>query len=83
MNKEEFEQFNKKIRSKGIVISRVPQSTRDKFVKLAEDEFSQDYGLCLKWCLDQAIEYKEVKKLLFNDKFLEELKCYVNTVEKS
>lgn len=48
MNTEEFKQLNKEIRSKGIVMSRVPTETRDAFVALAEKEFCGDYGLTLK-----------------------------------
>jgi len=47
MNKEEFDVFNKKVRSDGIVMSRVPTPTREEFIKIAEEQFSGDYGMLL------------------------------------
>lgn len=47
MKKEEFEEFNKRIRTKGLVMSRVPTRIRDSFVKLAGEEFAEDYGMTL------------------------------------
>ena len=52
MDRDQFEEYNKKIRSEGIVMSRVPKPTRDDFVKLAEEQFSGDYGMLLKHLLD-------------------------------
>ena len=40
------------VKSQGIVMSRVPQNTRNKFIALAEAEFSGDYGLLLKSLMD-------------------------------
>jgi len=42
----------KSVKSQGIVMSRVPQNTRDKFIALAEAEFAGDYGLLLKFLID-------------------------------
>ena len=58
MNKDGFKELNKKIRSKGLVMSRVPQNTRDLFVALAEEEYCEDYGLCLKGVLDGYLMWK-------------------------
>lgn len=43
----------KKVRSDGLVMSRVPKPTRDKFLDLANAEFAGDYGLTLKYLWDQ------------------------------
>jgi hypothetical protein len=56
----------KKARENGLVISRIPKNTRDTFISIAENAFADDYGLTLKWCLDQAIEYQSMKELLFS-----------------
>jgi len=68
MNSEEFENFNKKIRSEGIVMSRVPTLTREEFIRLSEYEFSSDYGLTLCFILKEALEYRKIKEMLFNNK---------------
>lgn len=44
------------------MINRVPSETKTKFIELAEKEFADDYGLCLKDCLDKRNEYVELKK---------------------
>ena len=56
----------KSVRESGIVISRVPKITKDLFTDIADREFCSDYGLLLKYLLDQTIEYQEMKKTLFN-----------------
>lgn len=49
-----------------LIISRVPKKTRLLFIQLSEEEFEKDYGMTLKWCLEQAFEYQNIKPLLFN-----------------
>lgn len=58
MDTKEFKELNTKIRSKGLVMSRVPQKTRDLFVALAEEEYCGDYGLFLKSVLDGYLMWK-------------------------
>jgi len=45
-------------------ISRVPKKTRETFIELAKEEFEEDYGMLLKWLLDQALEYQMMKERL-------------------
>jgi len=40
------------VTNKGLVISRVPQKKKSMFIKLAEEEFADDYGMCLSSLLD-------------------------------
>jgi len=47
MDVEEFKDYNKRIRSEGIVMSRVPTPTREEFVKLSDSQFAGDYGMAL------------------------------------
>ena len=64
---KEFEDLNKRIRKSGLVMSSVPKKTRDEFVKFAEEEFADNYGACLAWCLQQAKEYQKLKSILFEN----------------
>jgi len=48
-----------------ISISRVPKRTKEIFTNLAEEQFCDDYGLCFKYLLEQALEYQKVKEILF------------------
>lgn len=36
-------------------ISRVPEKTKDAFITLAEEEFCGDYGMTLKWLVDDIL----------------------------
>lgn len=38
-----------------IFIQRLPLDTKQKFIKLAEDDFCGDYGMALKWLIDDII----------------------------
>ena len=37
---------------KSLHIARVPEKTKEAFMKLAEDDFCGDYGMTLKWLID-------------------------------
>lgn len=79
MVNEELEKIQRRLRenSLGMSISRVPKETKLKFQEVAL-AFSEDYGLCLKWILDQAIEYQEFKKVFFK---VYELENRLNQIE--
>ena len=69
MNTEEFKEFNKKVRSKGLVMSRIPEDIRERFVKLAADEFCDDFGMCFKFVFNQfeeSLSYKQNFDLKLN-----------------
>jgi hypothetical protein len=53
-------------KSKSLHIKRIPQETRESFIKLSEEEFDGDWGFALKHCLEQMIEYQYMKNALFN-----------------
>lgn len=61
VSKKEFEELNKKIRSKGLVMSRVPKKAREEFIKLADEEFESDYGMTLAFLIR---EYSEKRALI-------------------
>jgi hypothetical protein len=46
------------LKTKGLVISRIPQRTKNQFTEIAKAEFCDDYGMCLKWLLDYAITFQ-------------------------
>jgi len=52
----------KKQREQGLIISRIPPKTKEAFLQLATDEFCGDYGMTLKWLMDDLIsgDLKEV-----------------------
>jgi len=52
-----------------ITMSRVPPKTLEAFKKLAKDEFVDDYGMCLRDCLNSFFELKQFKILFFNGDF--------------
>jgi len=65
-------------------ISRVPKKTKELFIQIANENFAGDYGLFLKNILDQAIEYKGMKTVFFeniNNK-LDYIISKVNKVEE-
>jgi len=39
----------------GIQIARLPQKTKSEFLKLANEEFCGDYGMTLKWLIDDIV----------------------------
>ena len=47
-------------------ISRVPPKTKELFIDVAK-EFEDDYGLTLKWILEQALEYQDMKATFFEN----------------
>ena len=68
MDRTEFEEkVLTKCKTQGLVISRIPKSTREEFVKFAEEYYADDYGLCFKWCFDQSLEYNQMKIMFFDN----------------
>ncbi len=64
MDKEEFGKIVLSEKEKSLHISRIPENTKEIFVEIAKEEFCEDYGMTLKWCLDQALEYQQLKSSL-------------------
>ena len=61
-----FEELKKKITEISLYIARIPKQTKTDFINLSNDKFESDYGLCLKWAFDQAVEYQKVKDSFFS-----------------
>jgi len=64
---ENNEPVFKKVRSDGLVISRVPKYIRDAFLALSEEEFADDYGMCLSQVFKEAMEYRQLKNMFYNN----------------
>lgn len=59
--------IQERVKTQGIVINRVPKKIRKKFIELANEEFSEDYGVTLHWCIEQALEYQSMKVAFFEN----------------
>lgn len=67
--KEQVEEQAKKKLS----INRIPPKTKEEFKSFADYEFEGDFGMCLKWCLEQALEYQSVKSIYFSQEGIEKM----------
>jgi len=63
---EDFKEIVLREKEQSIHISRVPTKIKELFIALSDEEFAKDYGMTLKWCLEQALEYQQMKPLIFN-----------------
>ncbi len=48
VSKDEIKDIVLKEKERSLFISRVPKKTKDEFVNFANEEFCEDYGMCLK-----------------------------------
>ena len=55
---EEFSEVVLREKERSLHISRVPKRIKDEFTQYAEDEFTGDFGMCLKEIWDK---YKEMQ----------------------
>jgi hypothetical protein len=51
---DQLDKLKKKIHEEGLGISRIPHQTKVDFIALADAEFCSDYGMALKWLVDNA-----------------------------
>jgi len=63
---EEFKEIVLRDKEKRLSISRVPKKTKEEFVAFANEEFEEDYGMCLKYVWDN---FKMWKMLFENMNF--------------
>ena len=52
MTQEEIKKIIEKVKTKGLVINRVPKNTKMEFIDFADQEFESDYGMTLKYIWD-------------------------------
>ncbi len=55
---EKVKDIQERVKVQGLVINRVPKNIRDEFVKFAEEEFCDDYGMTLKYVWDNFKVWK-------------------------
>ena len=58
-------------------IARIPDKTRESFVALAESEFCGDYGMTLKWLMDDILSADT--RMIFTR--LEEIETKLRAIE--
>ncbi len=63
-----------------LAISRVPLKAKAEFIDLANDQFAGDYGLTLKFLLDQSYEYQVMKQRLID---LGSIEARLSSLEES
>lgn len=69
-SQEKILEIKERVTCEGLRINRLPKKTKEEFLKLANEEFASDYGLTLKYNLEQCQEYQNVKKIMFSDIFV-------------
>ena len=53
-----FDEIVLRDKEKRLSISRVPKKTKEEFIAFANEEFEEDYGMCLKHIWDQFKMWK-------------------------
>lgn len=54
----EFKEIVLRDKEKRLSISRIPKKTKEEFVAFANEEFEEDYGMCLKYVWDNFKMWK-------------------------
>jgi hypothetical protein len=80
-NTNRINEITKKLSELSLNISRVPSKTKKDFIGLANAEFAGDYGLCLKYVFDQALEYQYMKALFFDK--MQALQDKIDTIQEN
>ena len=55
---EEIKELAKKVKTRGLVINRIPKQIKVDFIDFADKEFEGDYGMCLKHIWDNYLLWK-------------------------
>lgn len=68
------EEISKRLESsKGLIMSRVPIKTKIQFIQLAKDHFEGDYGMALKFLIDNFVLTETLKNLEYKINYLIEM----------
>ena len=57
---DEVKEISNKLRTQGLVISRMPEPTRSQFIEFANGEFAGDYGCTLVYIFDCFKHYQQI-----------------------
>ena len=58
-------ELQKKVNESKLRISRIPSWAKKVFVARAEEEFDDDYGMCLASMVKECGEYNKIKQMFF------------------
>lgn len=70
---------------RGLYMNDVNKDIKELFFQLAKEDHANHYGNCLKWCIEQALEYQKVKEIILNQDFINHIlgdKPQIETEEK-
>lgn len=59
-------EVQKKIEKNGMIISRIPLWAKQIIQDRANEEFSDDYGMCISSIIKESLEYNELKRKFFD-----------------
>jgi len=51
-SQEKIDTIKKKVSRTSLHVGRIPEKTKTEFIKLANSEFEEDYGMTIKWLMD-------------------------------
>jgi len=77
---EQPDEIRSKIESFKMTINRIPKSTYETFKALADQDFCSDYGMTLKWCIDNAIKQEQLELIIAE---MVDIKTRLEELEKS
>ena len=63
--KDKVSEIKEEVSRTSLHISRIPEVTKTEFLELANSEFEGDYGMTMKYCVEQCNEYQKMKRSLF------------------
>ena len=78
-------EIQERVKANGIVMNRVPDSTRQEFINFSKEEFCDDRGMCFKYIWDNF----KLWKLFFEnidmklDKILDNTQSPIQEIEKN
>lgn len=64
---EEENELHKRIKKRGMIISRIPDFAKQAFIQRAKIEFEDDYGMCLAAMVKESNEYNMLKSMFFQN----------------
>lgn len=59
-----------KDKERNLYLGMVDKEVKQLFTLMAEESHCNHYGNCLKWCIEQALEYQSVKEIILNKEFI-------------
>lgn len=55
---------------RSLYMDPVDKHVKALFFEIAKEYHTDHYGNCLKWLIDQALEYQKVKEIILNQEFI-------------